>query len=551
MSIEFLTNDDLIMQMIANGAVSGTPDGHLIYSGVFWGYPLSLLYKITGAVDWYSLAQLVWLILGSCVVIYKVSKKAEKTYAKVVTAVAFAIIWCLTLFRCFTQLQFTVTAAFVGAIAIFYAITIDIEEDKRKWIRDCIIVSIFVLVSYNIRNMALLMLVPFAGAGWFGRWIRAGFKDKKTNLRFISLGVCIIVTLLVSEVCNRAYYSGYDWDKYLSFNKQTENVFDYSGFSDYEQFKETYEAIGMSKTDYEAIAYYDLQLLMEDINEDSLKTIYEMNPKGSIPTLQVIKNFIGRNLGYTDRPINLVVYLLWITAAVIAVTQLIKDRKSNILIDLALLFAARMALWFYLIYEGRLPDRITWSLYIAELLILIGLLTNIKFNKVNSIILIVGAICIAFISVRVSLPKAIKINEDNAARNYYGTSFEQLLDYASENSDKLFFLDANSLANVSRLKREHKGVGIAFLGGWLPGAPVEAEGMRYYGISDVQDHKSVLNNKNVLYVFKDSDITTEEYLVDFYSQYASVKSEEVDYISTDCGINFRVVRIYEDKYIMV
>jgi len=58
MSIEFLTNDDLIMQMIANGLVSGQPDGHLVYSGFFWGWPLSLLYRITGAVDWYSLAQL-------------------------------------------------------------------------------------------------------------------------------------------------------------------------------------------------------------------------------------------------------------------------------------------------------------------------------------------------------------------------------------------------------------------------------------------------------------------------------------------------------------
>ncbi len=546
MSIEFLTNDDLIMQMIANGLVSGQPDGHLVYSGFFWGWPLSLLYRITGAIDWYSMAQLFWLVLGSVIVICKVIKKVQKPVFKVLAGVIFIIIWRITLFRCFAQLQFTVTAAFVGSVAVFYALLTDINEDKSKWIRDLVLVSIFVLVSYNIRNMALFMLVPFAGAGWLGKWIGTGFKDKKTNLRFVSLAVCIIATLLVSEACNRAYYSGEDWDKYLSFNKQTENVFDYSGFSDYEQFRETYESIGMSKVDYEAIAYYDLQLLMEDINEGSLKTIYEMNPKGTIPSGQVIKNFIGRNLGYTDRPINLVVYLLWITAAVIAVLQLIKEKNKYLLTDLVLLFAARMALWIYLIYEGRLPDRITWSLYIAELLVLTASLINVEYSKQYKRIVIIGAALILALSCYVGIPKAGKIVGDNKARNYYSTSFEQLLDYAAKNPENLYFLDANSLANVSRLKNEHKGASIAFLGGWLPGCPVEQEQLTKHGIDNPTNHLDVLNNDSVYYVFKDSDITKEDYLLDFYSQYTDVLSEEVDYLETDCGINFRVIRIYEN-----
>ncbi len=546
MSIEFLTNDDLIMQMIANGLVSGQPDGHLVYSGFFWGWPLSLLYRITGAIDWYSMAQLFWLVLGSVIVICKVIKKVRKPIFKVLAGVLFIIIWRITLFRCFAQLQFTVTAAFVGSVAVFYALLTDINEDKSKWIRDLVLVSIFVLVSYNIRNMALFMLVPFAGAGWLGKWIGTGFKDKKTNLRFVSLAVCIIATLLVSEACNRAYYSGEEWDKYLSFNKQTENVFDYSGFSDYEQFRETYESIGMSKTDYEAIAYYDLQLLMEDINEDSLKTIYEMNPKGAIPIGQVIKNFIGRNLGYTDRPINLVVYLLWLTAAAIAVIQLIKDKNKFLLIDLALLFAARMALWIYLIYEGRLPDRITWSLYIAELLVLTAGLINVEYNKLYKRIVVVGTALVLAMACYVGIPKAGKIVGDNKARSYYSTSFEQLLDYAAKNPENIYFLDANSLANVSRLKKEHEGASIAFLGGWLPGCPVEQEQLTKHGIDNPTNHLDVLNNDSVYYVFKDSDITKEDYLLDFYSQYTDVLSEEVDYLETDCGINFRVIRIYEN-----
>lgn len=549
MSIEFLTNDDLIMQMIANGLVSGQPDGHLVYSGFFWGWPLSLLYRITGAVDWYSLAQLFFLIFGSLIVLVKLTKRIERPVYRIPVFIISSFVWAITLFRCFLQLQYTVTSAFVGSVAIFWALLIDIDEDKRRWIRDVIIVSLLVFVSYNIRNKALLMLIPFALAGWFGKWVFKGFKGKTTNIRFATLFASIFVVLLISEGANRVYYSGDEWQNYLAFNTAREGVFDYTGFPDYDNNVETYESIGMSEADYEAIAYYDLQLLMEDINEESLKTIYAMNPKGEglIPVGQILKNFIGRNLAYTDRPVNFLAYIIWIVAAVLAVIRLIKEKNKAIFVNLLLIFTARMALWIYLINAGRLPDRITWSLYIAEIMTLLALLINEKYERTGNLVLISGAVIIMAETLFIGFPKAVKIKGDNMAKNYYATSFEQLLDYTAEHPDNLYFLDANSLANVSRLKKSHEGAPIAFLGGWLPGAPVEQEMLLAHGIKDPTDHLDVLNNKDAYFVFKDSEITNEEYLLSFYSQYTDVNSEEIDYLKTDCGINFRIVKIYEDK----
>ena len=170
-----------------------------------------------------------------------------------------------------------------------------------------------------------------------------------------------------------------------------------------------------------------------------------------------------------------------------------------------------------------------------------------EYNKSLKKIVIAGTVLVLVLACYVGIPKAGKIVGDNKARGYYSTSFEQLLDYAAKNTDNIYFLDANSLANVSRLKNEHEGASIAFLGGWLPGCPVEQEILTKHGIENPTNHLDVWNNDSVYYIFKDSDVTTEDYLVDFYSQYADLKSKEVDYISTDCGINFRVVRIYEDK----
>ena len=40
----FEENDDVMMCMIANGSYTGTPDGHLVYINVLYGWALAALY---------------------------------------------------------------------------------------------------------------------------------------------------------------------------------------------------------------------------------------------------------------------------------------------------------------------------------------------------------------------------------------------------------------------------------------------------------------------------------------------------------------------------
>ena len=49
-------NDDVYMCMIANGGLSGTPDGHLVYINALYGWIIAGLYRVTRIIEWYSLA---------------------------------------------------------------------------------------------------------------------------------------------------------------------------------------------------------------------------------------------------------------------------------------------------------------------------------------------------------------------------------------------------------------------------------------------------------------------------------------------------------------
>lgn len=68
--MQYDVNDDVMMCMIANGTYSGTPDGHLVYINVIYGYVLAWLYGQTTAIEWYTLSFVVLQILSMSVLCY-------------------------------------------------------------------------------------------------------------------------------------------------------------------------------------------------------------------------------------------------------------------------------------------------------------------------------------------------------------------------------------------------------------------------------------------------------------------------------------------------
>ena len=65
-------NDDTTMRDIAAGAITGTPDGHLIFVKYALGKLLSIIYSVLPGMDWYALIWLGLIIFCYILIIYRI-----------------------------------------------------------------------------------------------------------------------------------------------------------------------------------------------------------------------------------------------------------------------------------------------------------------------------------------------------------------------------------------------------------------------------------------------------------------------------------------------
>ena len=141
--LTFEENDDVMMAMIANGSYSGTPDCHLVYINVIYGWVLTLLYGLTRAIEWYTLSFAVLHILSMSVLSYCVLTTPNRSnWERVLWLLILYVLWA----RIIIALQFTTTA---GLTCLAGCALLLRESKKARWTG-----VLFVIVAALIRFMA-------------------------------------------------------------------------------------------------------------------------------------------------------------------------------------------------------------------------------------------------------------------------------------------------------------------------------------------------------------------------------------------------------------
>lgn len=558
----FLTNDDMYLQSIVSGELSGTPDAHMIYSNIIWGSLLKILYQCSVRVPWYGL-----FLIGVCficiwVILYRCLSVCSTLFSKVATTVFFAIVCFCAVFRHISMVQYTVVAAFAGGTAIFYAMTMDMGAEKRKIVREFIIVLFFAFLSLIIREKVFFMLVPFAACGWLGKWIADKNKSKKINRRYVFFLLSVISLMIFVCAIDRVSYKVGDdaaeWQEYIQYNNAREQIFDYYSFPDFDSNQTLYDEVGLSREAYEGISKYYFVLPQKKINSETMQIIAkraEEIVRDSVTLKEkvtdVVKNFIQCNLNYTDRPMNIVVYAMWLCVMI----MLVLSKNKSLCIQLFLLLVARMGLWVYIIWQGRYPDRITQSLYLVELVMLASVFIinrNVIDNKkvMKHIFLCVTAFIICVPSIYVGINKARDIKEDNAGKIYLGTAYLQLKDYCADNDEYLYLVDMNSVthfkSSVFSTVQGESGVcdNLIPFGSWPNKSPLITETLLKYNINDVVSE--LVNNEKIYFVFKDLESQQSQYVVDFFdSEMSPVKTklEQEEVLHTEAGVDFVFYRL--------
>ncbi|MBQ5376737.1 MAG: hypothetical protein IIU45_07750, partial [Lachnospiraceae bacterium] len=338
----YATNDDLFLDMLAGGAMTGRPEWRLLHVGIVTSTLLHGLYLLLPAVNWYGAYLLFAVSFSIAVFCVAVCKSVLGLQQKGASALFLMVV--AAVFPHGITLQYTTVSGLLGAAAIGL-LFLD---------GPTVLFYVLLCMGISLRANACIMLVPIIG--FYFLWHRKEWKK----------GILTLLVILFPLLLNALAYSPAPWTDFKTYNTNRETVYDYGGYPSYEENEEFYQGLGLSKAAYEAASERYQLLLTEEIDKDAMVSIAEKakeqrqagGPKGMAKVSGMMWAYVQRHLSYGDRPLDMLVLLLWIPA-VMGILLLPKERRKAYLLGLASLFAGALIMWGYLTYVERMPSRVT------------------------------------------------------------------------------------------------------------------------------------------------------------------------------------------------
>ena len=330
----FESNDDVGMMFIADGTFYGTPQPHLIFQNTLVGVVLSTLYRLTGAINWYS----VWLYAlhaGSFAVFLYVlfSDRRTRIGSRALAAVALVLGFTFWLWM---NLQFTSVAFLVGGagLILYLASAGRARVSYRVLVLAGAMVGIASLVRWRSFQGVILLGVPLLLISIKRVPFRRQVTFAASGLAFVLLGVAFSLS----------YYSMRpEWSTYFEFNDARGSIH-HTGRET--QAEEIANATGWTAADrrmFREWFYLDEELY----TPESLETILTVTS----PTPRSL--WVGlRDLAQGQGQIRLLLLGASVTVGLI----LLKPRGRVVLTATCLWFAAVLV---GLMVFSRLPNRVS------------------------------------------------------------------------------------------------------------------------------------------------------------------------------------------------
>mgnify|MGYP001765342002 FL=1 len=168
-SVSFENNDDHILYFICSGALSGISSDQLIFSSVWWGKLLTILFKLYPSFNWYTLLLMIIQNISFLTIGY-ISlgvQKAVKTYHLLL--LLFVLLGFMLI--CVLKIQFT-TIALTAILSVLLCIQF-LSVSTTGW---CLLAG-WSLLAFSIRLEAYLFLIIFSIPLIFSLW------SEKKNIR--------------------------------------------------------------------------------------------------------------------------------------------------------------------------------------------------------------------------------------------------------------------------------------------------------------------------------------------------------------------------------
>ena len=503
-------NDDVMMKDIMAGVYTGTPDGHNMQTLYILGAFISLLYRLCRSIPWYGLFLFLCQMGSLYLVGVRLLQLSKKWYTKAGCMIfATVFLWGIALSH-IIAIQYTLTCAMLASAAIFLFMTTQAGLSVKEFVHKNIPSILLVILAYQLRTELLLLVFPLICLAGLFRWSEEEKIFIKDN--YLKYGIVIgtvLLGMLLSRLIDFAAYGSEDWKAFVSFFNSRTEVYDYhydiltSG-----EHTEYLASIGLSDAQQELLDNYNFGL-SEDIDEEVMEKIAEyaakdttdrtISDKGSIGGMfsrlrKMLRLYIYRLSHAEDAPYNILVIVGYICLFILGIINIFNDttikKRFSFIWELALLGVVRTALWMFILMQGRYPERITHSLYLAEFMVLMGmicmrLLHDEQQKKAVAILALIGLICVCY------LPKSFKAGlSDMKAREEANRGEVAIAAYCKAHPENFYFEDVYSTVGFSQKIFQNDDNLIAnydIMGGWMCKSPLYREKLSKFGIKTMEE----------------------------------------------------------------
>ena len=575
----FDLNDDVLMKDILSGVFTGKPCAHNIQMLYPISFLISRVYMLFKNADCYGIYLIVcqylsfFVLLRSFagvpadVILKRIGEDASwlaRVLIKIICNLIVLIVFLTVVAGHFVIIQYTFTVAMMcSAAAVLYFEKKDVAA------------TAFIAFAFLTRSEMTLLMLPFVMLALFYRFADGGITDKKNIRRHAIPVLAVIAVLVVSELLNFAGYSSKEWREFNSFFDSRTKVYDFYQIPDYEENRDFYDSIELKKSEYELLKNYNFGI---DDNIDAAK-MADIAAYGK--KLSGQRSFVSRmagclrlyvyrflNIGkpvsfeypQTDSPWNIVANLMYLIALVMLILHESRRKKGVMAIAvsaiwrLALLLAGRTMIWLYIMAGERNPIRITHSLYLIEITLLVVLSEEMlrrivddsldgKYDDtkriVTEVLHIFAGFCLAgFFSISfryLSMDLHIADTECKG-RVEYNKAYEELENYCKGNADRFYFVDVyTSVAyedtgytySQKMFGKNNDASNMTLMGGWASKSPAEKEKLRYFGLNETMG-EAIFDDRAYIIADKDSDLEwMRDYCSDAGRDISIEKTDEV------------------------
>lgn len=448
-------NDDWGMYSTLSGAYLGYPDAHVL----FFLYPLSWLlcqlYKLCSFIPWYGLFQhgihiaCIFCIYERALTLWRRHNTADTVWKP--ASLLLCGLFFLVDLNMISEVQYTTTAGFAAATALFCFITARMNASVPEFITYNIPTVLFALTAYSMRQNVLYLILPMAGMLWLAKWIfayRSGIEH--IALKLWSVALILLAGMGILMGLHRAAYSDPEWADFLKINHYRERVGDFYTWPEYEECKDELTSLGISEEDYmyrrSGAPYIGYNMSVED-----WKQMHDIARDCYLKRTDVkdrIKNILTGSITvflYQEgmQPANIILAFLLFNTFVLILLR----RSYPALLVYLFYFFGRMVSWGYVLYEGRFPKRITQPLIVADYMILLGILLSfnlLRLEKIRGYAVMLS--CMLLLSAA-----SLYFTKTDIDTNYHArqSNWEGLKDYCHAHPDNFYIwtYDGNTLDN--------------------------------------------------------------------------------------------------------